>query len=71
MNRKVGDRHVPWTYTINYWIPSKVIDDLNRHIPPKPHQEKTESMKGKVQQFLKEHEELVSIAPLMLERGMQ
>ena len=69
LNKKVGERHAPWTYTINYWIPNKIIEELYRWISPQFPQEKNARVRGNIHRFLKEHKEIISIAPLMLERG--
>jgi Flp pilus assembly protein TadD len=64
--KPVEQRHGPWPFAMNQWLPKKTIDDLARHLAAAP---RGAAATGPICGFLNEHPEVVALVPMFLDRG--
>lgn len=67
--RPVHERHTPWPFTLPYWLSQQAITDMVRYWQPAIQRGTDEAIERAAQRYLKLHPELLTLAPLLLERG--
>jgi len=69
LRKPVGERHAPWPFNFPDWVTQKAIDDLGRHLEPAFQRGEEEAVTRAARRYLRQHPEIVSLAPLLLDRG--
>ncbi|NET55131.1 MAG: tetratricopeptide repeat protein [Symploca sp. SIO2E6] len=69
LKQPISNRHAPWAFSVANWITQQAIEDLVE-ITEKPQGKgKKVSYADKIEQYLQKHPEIVTLVPLLLERG--
>jgi len=69
LRKPVGERHAPWPFSFPNWVTQKAIDDLGRYLEPAFQRGKEEAVTRATRRYLRQHPEIVSLVPLLLDRG--
>ena len=70
LRKPVGQRHGPWSFSFPNWVTQKAIDDLGQHLEPAfRRNKKEEAVTRAARRYLRQHPEIVSLAPLLLDLG--
>jgi tetratricopeptide (TPR) repeat protein len=69
LRKPAGERHAPWPFSFPNWVTQKAIDDLGRHLEPAFQRGKEEAVTRAARRYLRQHPEIVSLAPLLFDRG--
>src|SRR5208282_1740376 len=65
----VGERDAPWPFAFSHWVPHRtVVGLLNRFTLP-ARRGRDEALTREARGFLSDHPELVSVVPMLLDRG--
>ncbi|HXG92785.1 MAG TPA: tetratricopeptide repeat protein [Blastocatellia bacterium] len=67
--KPVGERHAPWAFGLNYWVPRKTVDDLIASMRTIPKRGKETAIKSAVSRFLRSHTEIEPLIPMLLDRS--
>jgi tetratricopeptide (TPR) repeat protein len=66
----VEARHGPWAFQFTgYWVPEKLVQETAATLPVAKRNVKDEAIQAAAERFLRNHPELISLAPLLLARG--
>ena len=64
------DRHGPWAFTLSHWVPPRAMSDLVKFLGSVSHRTTgDEAVSRAARRYLREHPEMVKVAPVLLERG--
>ncbi len=69
LKRPVGQRHAPWSYTIEYWLPEKVIGDLAGRMESAAARHSDRAVTQQARKFLQKHPYITALVPMLLDRG--
>lgn len=69
LDRPIGERNAPWSYSFVYFVPRKLIDGLLTRLTSARGPDKEEAVRRKAQRYLEAHPELEALVPLLLEYG--
>jgi tetratricopeptide (TPR) repeat protein len=75
LRKPVEERHAPWPFTLDYWLPSRTIEDLRSTVPtPGGKQGKSSRASDEVverafRRSLRAHPEIEALIPTLLDRG--
>jgi tetratricopeptide (TPR) repeat protein len=64
LRKPVGERHAPWPFTLNHWVPKKLLDEIIAFF--KNAESTTASQTAG---FLRAHPQFNVVAPALLDRG--
>jgi tetratricopeptide (TPR) repeat protein len=64
-----GERHVPWAFGLSNWVPPTTVDDLLARIQRVSGQTGDEAAGRAVRRFLRDHPEVTTLVPVLLDRG--
>jgi tetratricopeptide (TPR) repeat protein len=68
LNLPVSQRHSPWPFPFSNWSTRKAIDDLVECVRNEENRSE-EEMSQATQQYLQQHPEMMTLVPLLLDRG--
>ena len=69
LRRPISERNAPWSYSFNYFVPRKLVEDLLARLAAVRGKDKDAAVQRETQRFLTTHPELEGLVPLLLERG--
>jgi tetratricopeptide (TPR) repeat protein len=69
LSQPIGDRHAPWPYSFAQWVSQRTIEDFAKRMAPAARQGADRALERVAQRFLKQHSHVVTLAPILLERG--
>lgn len=67
--KKIGERHGPWYFSIEYWIRKDIIGDLMHSLDGPEIRKNNEAVSRIVERFAKTHPEVIRLVPAWLDRG--
>jgi tetratricopeptide (TPR) repeat protein len=65
----IHERHAPWPFTLPHWLSQQAITDMTRYWQPAIRRGTNEAIEQAARRYLKQHPELLTLAPILLERG--
>ena len=69
LRKPVGERHAPWPFPFNHYVPNKLLDELIvNHKKARPADANRADGQG-IADFLRAHPELAMLVPVLLDRG--
>lgn len=69
LRKPIGARHGPWAFELGQWLSQKVFLDLQRLLKPMAGTAGDKAVAQATRRFLQLHPEMVSLLPILLERG--
>ncbi|NES25915.1 MAG: tetratricopeptide repeat protein, partial [Symploca sp. SIO3E6] len=69
LKQPISKRHAPWAYSMGNWINQKTIEDLVEILKEPKGKGKQVSNTDLFELYLQKHPEMVTLVPLLLERG--
>jgi tetratricopeptide (TPR) repeat protein len=69
LRRPVGERHAPWPFPLSSWINQKALVDLESSFKRARPRHGEKGIGPAARRYLKKHPEVVSLLPILLERG--
>ena len=68
LRRPPAERHAPWAYPLDHWIPVPTFRELRRHLQ-RTKGSRDRDVEEAARRFLQQHPEIVTLVPILLERG--
>ena len=68
LKKPVGERHVPWAFSLREWISEKTIRELVTRLGPAT-KRNDGAITQAVQRFLRDHPEIRGLIPMLFDRG--
>src|SRR5207244_6841125 len=68
LKKPVGKRHAPWPFTLNYWVPEKLLDEMIAYFGQVESPD-SNAAKEQTTGFLRAHPEFNIVVPALLDRG--
>jgi len=70
LKKPARDRNLPWLFSINYFLPRKVVDELMAYLGARKGRKASDAaMRTELQRFIADHPILEGIVPVLLDRG--
>ena len=69
LKKPVGQRHAPWAYDLNHWIPQSLGCKLASRIARAERRGKDKAVVRETRQYLRKHPQVAAVLPLLLDRG--
>jgi tetratricopeptide (TPR) repeat protein len=69
LRRPVEERHAPWAFPANNWVPAGIFDALVARTKEEAQRDKEASVAPALAEFFQEHPQLKPVIPLLLDRG--
>jgi tetratricopeptide (TPR) repeat protein len=69
LRQPIGQRNGPWAFGMRNWLTEKAVMDLPRMIEPAVRRNNEDAVMYAARRYLREHPEVISLAPVLLERG--
>jgi tetratricopeptide (TPR) repeat protein len=69
LSQPIGQRHAPWPFPFIEWMTQKSLDDLVKQVQPAVQRRSQSAITQAVRRYLKQHPEILSIIPVLLDRG--
>ncbi len=70
LRRGIEERNAPWAYSLAYWIPEKMIREMETTVVAADRRRASDdAVVQSMKHFLTKHPELVALAPALLDRG--
>lgn len=69
LDRPVGEQYAPWPFDLPQWVSRDRFKELSSYLRPAAKSKNNQAVTEKVRQFLKVHPELVTLVPVLLDRG--
>ncbi len=69
LKQPIHQHHAPWPFDISQWVSRQAVDDMVKYWQPAIRQNSNKAMVRAARRYLKQHPELATLAPLLLERG--
>ena len=69
LRQPIGERHGPWAFPFVNWVPQRALGDLAALIKPASGRDDDQVVTRAARRFLRQHPEIPSLVPLLLDRG--
>ena len=69
LHQPVGERHAPWAYSLDYWVAPKILQAMRTHLLAPAVRGGDEALGRALRRFARQHPTVVSLVPLLLDRG--
>ncbi|HEY4688891.1 MAG TPA: tetratricopeptide repeat protein [Anaerolineae bacterium] len=70
LRKPVGERHAPWAFALENWVPRQAIEDMAVQIEAVARRDdEDEALAQAARRYLRKHPEVIGLAPILLDRG--
>lgn len=65
----VGERHAPWAFGFQNWVPRRMVEDLARQVASLSGSRSDQAVTRRVERFVRQYPSLNALVPVLLDRG--